>query len=198
MKANYAFDATNMMTAADITGAGRAEYTYNGLRSRVRKFEDPQDKSALPDPARDIRYILDMTRPYDNLLMTQGTQNQSFVWGNDLIRASGDESCYYLQDHLGSPIRLMDGGSDTKLAGDAFGLPLAYDTFGAHLAGGAGSLSPAGDRSGKGPRNPFGFTGYQMDDVTGLYCAQARYYAPGAGRFTGEDIIKGLSQIPRV
>jgi YD repeat-containing protein len=85
LKASYTFDATNMMTAAFAVGKGRAEYTYNGLRSRVKR--------------NDVRYILDMTRPYNNLLMTQGAQNQSFVWGNDLISAHGAENYSYLQDH---------------------------------------------------------------------------------------------------
>ena len=35
--------------------------------------------------------------------------------------------------------------------------------------------------------NPFGFTGYQSDAVTGLWYAQARYYAPSLGRFGAED-----------
>lgn len=29
--------------------------------------------------------------------------------------------------------------------------------------------------------NPFGFTGYQYDESTGLYFAQARYYIPEVG-----------------
>jgi len=39
-------------------------------------------------------------------------------------------------------------------------------------------------------QNPFGFTGYQTDTVSGLQYAQARYYNPMAGRFTAEDLIK--------
>jgi RHS repeat-associated protein len=39
--------------------------------------------------------------------------------------------------------------------------------------------------------NPFGFTGYQHDNISGLQYAQARYYAPTLGRFAAEDVIKG-------
>jgi len=109
--------------------------------------------------------------PYDNLLATKGANNQNFTWGNSLISAAGNDSAdsyYYLQDHLGSPIRL--------LGGDDGGTALAYDEFGVQTVG-------AGD----GLHNPFGFTGYQDDDVSGLYYAQARYYAPGLGRFVAED-----------
>ena len=35
--------------------------------------------------------------------------------------------------------------------------------------------------------NPFGFTGYQSDNITNLYFAQARYYMPKIGRFNVED-----------
>jgi len=56
---------------------------------------------------------------------------------------------------------------------------LAYDEFGVPTVVAGASL-----------HNPFGFTGYQMDDTTGLYFAQARYYEPGVARFVSEDAIK--------
>jgi RHS repeat-associated protein len=44
--------------------------------------------------------------------------------------------------------------------------------------------------------NPFGFTGYQTDDISGFYYAQARYYEPNIGRFGSEDIVKGFVKVP--
>ena len=38
--------------------------------------------------------------------------------------------------------------------------------------------------------NPFGYTGYQTDNITGLYYAQARYYDPAVDRFGAEDIVR--------
>jgi RHS repeat-associated protein len=99
--------------------------------------------------------------------MTHGVQNQSYVWGNSLISANGEDTFYYLQDHLGSPIRLVGEEQDAALAYDEFGVPLAGE--------------------GKIINQPFGFTGYQTDDVAELYYAQARYYAPQLGRFGAED-----------
>ena len=55
---------------------------------------------------------------------------------------------------------------------------LAYDEFGVPLVGAGTNIN-----------QPFGFTGYQTDDMSGLYYAQARYYAPELGRFSAEDII---------
>jgi RHS repeat-associated protein len=58
------------------------------------------------------------------------------------------------------------------------GEPLAYDEFGVPEVT-VGSI-----------QQPFGFTGYQMDDVSGLQYAQARYYSPVLGRFTAEDRVR--------
>jgi len=38
---------------------------------------------------------------------------------------------------------------------------------------------------------PFTYTGYQKDDVTGTLFAQAREYQPTVGRFVSEDLVKG-------
>ena len=180
------------MTQAFHSGKGLAKYTYDGLRNRVKRLEQysnpgamPEGAPPTPDPASEIRYILDLTRPYNNLLMTEGAQTQRYIWGNELIEARGANPFYYLQDHLGSPIRLLNGEG-------ANGAPLAYDEFGVPLveAGHAKLENPAN------MFNPFGFTGYQMDDISGLYYAQARYYDPQAGRFTAQDVIKGIVSVP--
>ena len=127
------------------------------------------DPSLVPNPIQETKYTLDLTKPYDNLVMTsKGTNKQKFIWGNDLISSNGQNNYYYLQDHLGSPIRLLGTESqDTALAYDEFGVPLVG--------------------TGENLNNPFGFTGYQMDNVANLYYAQARYYQPSIGRFISED-----------
>ncbi|WP_278335492.1 RHS repeat-associated core domain-containing protein [Pseudobutyrivibrio xylanivorans] len=43
---------------------------------------------------------------------------------------------------------------------------------------------------------PFAFTGYQEDEVSGLKFAQARFYSAENGRFVGEDQVKGLVSVP--
>ena len=80
---------------------------------------------------------------------------------------------YYLQDHLGSPIRLLgEDGHDDIMAYDELGVP---------------EVTP-GNR--QDFHNPFGFTGYQTDNITGLYYAQARFYNSTTGRFYAEDPAK--------
>ena len=63
----------------------------------------------------------------------------------------GQES-YYLQDELGSPIRLTDKDGDLK---DSYG----YDEFGQDLYGNQGTMQP------------FGYTGYQLDRIAETYYA---------------------------
>ncbi len=43
---------------------------------------------------------------------------------------------------------------------------------------------------------PFAFTGYQEDEVSGLKFAQARFYSAENGRFVGEDQVRGFTGIP--
>lgn len=194
LQSSYTFDATNMMTAAFTQDKGSAEYIYNGFRNRVKKVESYSAATDItvniPDPCSEVRYILDMTLPYDNLLMThkqeaKESQNQRFIWGSGLLSAYayGDlstdsqstSSFHYLHDHLGSPIRLQSSiGSHSE--------PMSYDEFGVP------EISPF--TSHQRFNNPFGFTGYQADDISGMYYANARYYEPIVSRFVSEDPIK--------
>ena len=67
-----------------LTPLNATSYSYNGFGGRIKKLENMQD----------TRFVNDMTLLYNNLLDTNG---QSFVWGNSLISAKGDDEIYYLQ-----------------------------------------------------------------------------------------------------
>ena len=90
----------------------------------------------------------------------------AYVWDFSVLSAGADA---YLLDELGSPMRFGD---------ETYG----YDEFGNTLYGDAGQ--------------PFGFTGYQSDVITGTWYAQAREYASQSGRFASEDLIKGYLSFP--
>ncbi len=47
----------------------------------------------------------------------------------------------------------------------------------------------------QGKVQPFGYTGYKMDEVAGTYFAQAREYLPEAGRFAGEEKVYFVSML---
>ena len=48
----------------------------------------------------------------------------------------------------------------------------------------------------QGEGQPFGYTGYRYDTVSGTYFAQAREYQPGTGRFCAQDVIAGNGAAP--
>ena len=104
------------------------------------------------------------------------------TWGNSLLSVTGADSSqthHYLQDHLGSPIRLLHSGSATDTT-------MVYDEFGVlEVAAVGGSTQQNGSL-----HNPFGYTGYQTDNISGLYYAQARFYDPTTARFTAEDVVR--------
>jgi RHS repeat-associated protein len=142
-------------------------------------------------PARTIRYTLDLTRQYHNLLQkttdrrTDGNllhSSQVYFWdGNVAGMEEEGRDHFYFQDDLGSPMRLTDeaGRSEEAYGFDEFGndIRTAKDIF-------------------QDSMQSFGFTGYQMDSTGGLYFAQARRYDAGAGRFVSEDFLKGHIAVP--
>jgi len=98
----------------------------------------------------------------------------NFVYDKEDITS---QSYYYLQDHLGSPIRFIGAGDSSNSRNTA----TAYDEFGVP------EVTATATASQQNMHNPFGYTGYQHDNVSGLHYAQARYYNPTTGRFTAQD-----------
>ncbi len=204
IKNQYIYGAINRLEKA-VNGKGEAaSYQYNGLGYRVGKQEgrtadihrwgdslDPlnQLEEQKLDPVKDIRYTIDLTREYHNLLekmecreQKDSVQNhtQTYLWDGNVAGFYGenaDTPQYYLQDELGSPVRIE--GVDGNLV-QSYG----YDEFGCGLYRNQGEVQP------------FGYTGYQHDAVAGTYFAQAREYVSGHGRFAEVDRIKGDIALP--
>ena len=186
----YGFDAANQMSSSMGRTDGiiqKAVYQYNGLGHRMGQSIATGDAA----PTRTIRYTLDLTRQYHNLLQkttdrrTDGNllhSSQVYFWdGNVAGMEEEGRDHFYFQDDLGSPMRLTDeaGRSEEAYGFDEFGndIRTAKDIF-------------------QDSMQSFGFTGYQMDSAGGLYFAQARRYDAGAGRFVSEDFLKGHIAVP--
>ena len=178
----YGFDAANQMSSSMGRTDGtiqKAVYQYNGLGHRMGQSIATGDAA----PARTIRYTLDLTRQYHNLLQKTGNgPDQTYFWdGNVAGMEEEGRDHFYFQDDLGSPMRLTDeaGRSEEAYGFDEFGndIRTAKDIF-------------------QDSMQSFGFTGYQMDSAGGLYFAQARRYDAGAGRFVSEDFLKGHIAVP--
>lgn len=196
----YNYGILNRLEEARSQNGQTARYDYNGLGFRVGK----EIQNSNQEPFKKIQYILDLTRSYHNLLeREEDNRTETWLWDGNatgmLEREKHTESIseysaqsiaessvksaakagtqanyqFYLQDELGSPIRLTDAdGNLTETYG--------YGVFGEDLYQNQGKMQP------------FGYTGYQKDDVADTYFAQAREYLPKVGRFAGEDWIRGV------
>ena len=178
----YVYNSMNRLEKAWDSEGKEAEYFYNALGQRT----------ARSTAAETEEYLLDLTKPYHNLLERQkGKHRQTFYWDMN-VSAMEDENRtlqYYLQDELGSPLRVLYRSG----SGAAYG----YDEFGADLYDPEKKPGAGRQYSRQGEHQPFGFTGYRYDDISGTYFAQAREYQPGEGRFTAEDILRGRNTIPK-
>ncbi len=180
--------------AAASDGTHAAWYQYNGLGNRTGILEyavDPPNLGNTPvlkdfrdaAPSKRTEYITDLTRPYHNLLQRMETAKgketiQSYTWDTNAVFLREEERVSaYLQDELGSPVRLIELRSGRQTL-------YGYDEFGGDLFGNQGETQP------------FGYTGYQPDRIAGTSYAQAREYLPWVGRFAGRDLIKGFAELP--
>ena len=163
-------------------------YSYNGLGHRVGRVEGQPIEPILPttklnqlnlNPTKQVDDVIDLTRKYHNLLSrAEEDTTTNFAWDFNVVSASGGNGEYlnYYQDDLGSPMRLSDDYGALK---GFYG----YDEFGQDLYKDLNI-------------QPFTYTGYQLDSISGTYFAQAREYNPNIGRFTNEDLIKGFAHHP--
>ena len=183
VKNRYVYGALNRLEEAVNSAGQTAKYQYHGLGHRVGKeiILDPtkqlSGQSQKPDSR--IDYLIDLTREYHNLLeKTEDGISQTYFWdGNVAAFEESGKRSYYLQDELGSPLRIEDESGFTR---ETYG----YGAFGEDLYGNQGDLQV------------FGYTGYQRDNVAGTYYAQAREYQAEVGRFAGRDIVKGYFIVP--
>ena len=204
----YSYGTSNRLEESKNQAGEMSQYYYNGLGFRVGKqeFVSYNDNKLLSGSdifneknhmvsLKKVDYLIDMTKQYFNLLEkedaynceeinkidkiyqetypTEGKSVQSYLWDGKIVGMIEDNKCYsILKDELGSPIRIMDEESEIA---DSYG----YNEFGEDKYNNQGRLQP------------FGYTGYQYDDISKTYFAQAREYKPEDGRFLGCDWNKG-------
>ena len=189
LQKSFTFDATNMLSKVVDKDKGELENFYNGLGFRVASIR----------PEERIEYLCDLSKDYYNLLeRTVNGETESFVYDNNVISMSkSGNNFYYLQDELGSPMYMT--GTD-GVAVSAY----AFDDFGRNINPFTGKVRNSRNNSASKHAyttngniiQPFAFTGYQEDEVSGLKFAQARYYSADNGRFQSEDNVKGFIDSP--
>ena len=194
----YDYDITGRLGLSYSKSGKARSYSYDGLGNRmgIKEYEFErggygESKSidifkldlSQKEPIYSEEYVLDRTRAYHNLLQNKtikrGVQAiQSYVWDfNVAYMEEGEKEYAYLQDELGSTIRLLEQGGESQTI-------YGYDEFGEDTYCTQGQIQP------------FGYTGYRYDNVAGTHFAQAREYVAGVGRFAGEDWIKGEISYP--
>lgn len=178
----YQFGAINRLEKAWNEAGAEAKYFYNGLGQRTGRMDgDTKEK-----------YLLDLTKTYYNLLGVETSEKkQKYYWDYNVAATEeeGNMLQYYLQDELGSPLRILYSTGK----GETYG----YDEFGEDLYQ-PGKEEKFGNRySQQGEHQPFGYTGYRYDNVSGTYFAQAREFRPDLGRFTAEDLVRGRGVKPK-
>ena len=169
----YNFDSAGKMSIVEDTILGTCTYNYNGLGTRV------STNITTPIDTIQSEYYYDITREHHNLIMLEYVdKHQKYFWGNGLEGFEEEHrQSHALLDEMGSPLRFLwsNGNESVHYGYDEFGKDL-YDTL--------------------GNKQPFGYTGYMMDKISGTYYALAREYIPEHGRFNGQDILKGNAKIP--
>lgn len=178
----YQFGATNRLEKAWNGTGGQAEYFYNGFGQRTGR----------KDGGTEENYLLDLTKPYYNLLGVETSEKrQIFYWDFNVaaVEEEGNMLQHYLQDELGSPLRVLYSTGK----GEAYG----YDEFGRDLYQPGKGEKFGNCYSRQGEHQPFGFTGYRYDNVGDTYFAQAREYRSDLGRFTAEDVVRGKGVKPK-
>ena len=116
-------------------------------------------------------------------------ERENYVYDNNVVSMSkaGDDY-FYMLDELGTGMYLT--GTDGTVS-DTY----AYDEFGRSLDPCTGKEKPQYQKQGN-ILQPLAFTGYQTDEMTESYFAQARFYNAGNGRFVSEDKVRGYKNRP--
>ena len=177
--ATYAYNANgNMLSKADTTGFWIYSWDYENRMVTARK----QNKIVRYQYDALGRRVLRMGKnigstakyTYDGLdvILDDGSEGivkyqNGLGIDNKLKMVTNGNAKYFLQDHLGSTVGLVDSsGNITSSA--------SYDSFG-------NSTNNLSTR--------YQYTGREKDEFTGLHYYRARWYDANLGRFISEDPI---------
>jgi len=160
----YFYDVENRLKEVKKNGEIAAEFEYDGDGGRTKKVYYPSPES----PVTSI-YI-------GSLFENADGQEKKYVYlGSKRVAAvNGADTSFYLEDHLGGVNLIVDEEESVNEV-------IEYQPYGAFARhdfyGGAQAVAD------------FYFTGQRLDEGTGLYYYNARYYDPSLGRFITADTI---------
>ncbi|MGA3107682.1 MAG: RHS repeat-associated core domain-containing protein [Terriglobales bacterium] len=158
---SYSWDFENRLVSAAVPGTETVAFKYDPFGRRIYKQSPNFAGSFLYDGKNLIETV-----------SGSGSEIASYTHGGDLDQPyaelrSGTVS-YYEQDAANSVTSLSN---PTGVVAATY----TYDSFG-NVTNSTGTL-----------RNPFQYTGRELDSETGLNYNRARYYNSATGRFISED-----------
>ncbi len=155
----YTYDTENRLTRVDKNGNNLALYYYDGDGGRQKTIVGGG-----------------ITTHVGNLYEESGTRKTKYVFlGNTRIASlTNGNVLYYHGDHLGSANVLTDASGVKKELTE-------YEPF--------GKISRSNKLGNSDEIARYYFTGQKLDDETGLYFYNARYYDPSLGRFITADTL---------
>ncbi|EXF23918.1 hypothetical protein BG28_09210 [Nesterenkonia sp. AN1] len=154
-------------------------FTLDGDTAEATIFGGSNDNRKLFDGQIEYRSALGLHRTADEQNPEEGVTYSRDPRGGGLIAATptdadnpaaGADSTFYVTDHLGSVVVLLDNDGE-KVGG------YSYDPYGQERA----------ITDGAAEENLFRYAGTQHDEASGLYKMGHRYYDPSTGRFTQPD-----------
>jgi RHS repeat-associated protein len=176
----YTYDRADRLIAAGLGGLTET-YAYAGDGVRL-------SASTGPAASQITRFLWDRSFALPQLAVERdGNQAllraYSYGLGRIFQTDPASNSAYYHHDGLGSVADVTDpAGASVAWA--------EYYPYGLTRLAGTGAGAP--------PVQPFGFSGEQLDDRTGLYHLRARQYDPGTGRFLTTDPVTSATTDPFV
>jgi RHS repeat-associated protein len=171
---NFTWDYRNRLTEITYKTAGgttteTVQYTYNALNQRISQ--------TVTNGSGDVTLAENYIYDGSNLVMvlnSSGNVTHSYLYGPGANQVLADDAgsgnvTWMLADEEGS-VRDVINSSGTVLD------RIVYDAYGNILS----QTSPSNQ-----PR--FAFAGMQLDQTTGLYYDNARYYDSSTGQFISQD-----------
>ncbi len=172
-------DKNGVITTFDYTARHRVKSITIGTQPAINyQYDYTGQRVNYQRNGIEKRYL------YDGLTLiaetnTIGNTLARYHYGDryQLAEQRNSINSYYHVDSLGTNVAVtnQDGSIQARYEYDAYG----------------NLLTQAGSSE-----QPFGFTGYQKDDDTGLYYANARYYDSETGTFLREDPLFGDIKTP--
>jgi RHS repeat-associated protein len=208
----YSYNVRNQLTAMEdlLDSAGNVTYGYDANGNRVSRLTG---SGGVTDLTFDVR---------DRLIAVEEDGLSLGIYGYDfqglrVIKTTPDGSDRYVYDDQSVLLRTSDGGRTTKYDYGPFQLLSVDDSEDGrafYLFDALGSISELTTSTGtilgryvwdawgnkrssvETGANPFGFTGHEHDEKTGLVYLKARFYDSVTGIFLSQDLVLGNPMNP--